>query len=125
MAPWREQAHRLRREVYTLSLACRDPRVPWYVKAVAAGLVAFAFSPIDLIPDFIPVLGYLDDLVVIPLGVLFVRRCIPAEVWADCRARAELLTTKPVSRVGAAIVVGLWFLGAGLTGCLISMAVVR
>ena len=94
--------------------------MPWYVKAVAAGLVAFAFSPIDLIPDFIPVLGYLDDLVVIPLGVLFVRRCIPAEVWADCRARAGLLTTKPVSRVGAAIVVGLWFLVAGLTGWLIS-----
>jgi uncharacterized membrane protein YkvA (DUF1232 family) len=76
MGAWREQAHRLRREIYTLSLACRDPRVPWYVKTMAAGLVAYALSPIDLIPDFIPVLGYLDDLVVIPLGVLLMRRTI-------------------------------------------------
>jgi uncharacterized membrane protein YkvA (DUF1232 family) len=123
MAPWREQAHRLRREVYTLSLAYRDPRVPWYVKALAAGLVAYAFSPIDLIPDFIPVLGYLDDLVVIPLGVLLMRRWITTEVWADCRARAEILTTQPVSRVGAAIVVGLWLLLAGLAAWLIRVSV--
>jgi uncharacterized membrane protein YkvA (DUF1232 family) len=86
MGSWRDQARRLRREVYALALACRDPRVPWYVKALAAGLVAYALSPVDLIPDFIPVLGYLDDLVVIPLGVLLMRRWIPAEVWVECRA---------------------------------------
>jgi uncharacterized membrane protein YkvA (DUF1232 family) len=125
MAPWREQAHRLQREVYTLSLACRDPRVPWYVKALAAGLVAYAFSPIDLIPDFIPVLGYLDDLVVIPLGVLLMRRWITTEVWADCRGRAEILTTRPISRVGAAIVMGLWLLLAGLSAWLIRVSVTR
>jgi uncharacterized membrane protein YkvA (DUF1232 family) len=119
MSPWREQAHRLRREVYTLALACRDPRVPWYVKALAAGLVAYALSPIDLIPDFIPVLGYLDDLVVIPLGVLLMRRWIPADVWADCRVRAEVLTARPVSRVGAALVIGVWLFLAGLTVWLI------
>ena len=66
MARWRAEARRLRREVYALYLACRDPRVPWYAKAVAAGIIAYAFSPIDLIPDFIPVLGYLDELVLLP-----------------------------------------------------------
>jgi uncharacterized membrane protein YkvA (DUF1232 family) len=119
MGSWREQARRLRREVYALALACRDPRVPWYVKALAAGLVAYALSPIDLIPDFIPVLGYLDDLVVIPLGILVIRRWIPADVWADCRARAEIMTARPVSRVGAAIVIGVWLLLGGLAVWLI------
>ena len=120
---WREQAHRLRREIYTLSLACRDPRVPWYVKTMAAGLVAYALSPIDLIPDFIPVLGYVDDLVVIPLGVLLMRWWIPVEVWADCRARAGSMAAHPVSWVGAAIVVGVWLLLAGFAAWLITASV--
>jgi uncharacterized membrane protein YkvA (DUF1232 family) len=92
---------------------------------VAAGLVAYAFSPIDLIPDFIPVLGYLDDLLLIPLGVLLIRRWIPAAVWADCQARAEILTTQPVSRVGAVIVVGLWLLLAGLAAWVIRLSMAR
>ena len=100
-------------------LACRDPRVPWYAKAVALGLVAYALSPIDLIPDFVPVLGYLDDLVVIPLGVLLVRRLIPDDVMADCRARAQVMTTRPVSVVGATIVIGTWLLLSGLTAWLV------
>jgi uncharacterized membrane protein YkvA (DUF1232 family) len=109
---WRTEARRLKREVYALYLACRDPRVPCYAKAVAAGIVAYAFSPIDLIPDFIPILGYVDELVLLPLGVLLVRRLIPATVMADCRLRAEeaFRQGKPVSRVGAAIVVGLWLI---------------
>jgi uncharacterized membrane protein YkvA (DUF1232 family) len=109
-ARWREQAHRLRREVYALYLACRDPRVPWYAKALAAALVAYAFSPIDLIPDFIPVLGYLDDLVLIPLGVLAVRTMIPPHVMQECRDRAltAISEARPVSRIGLAIVVGIW-----------------
>jgi uncharacterized membrane protein YkvA (DUF1232 family) len=74
---WKERARVLRREVYALYFACRDPRVPWYAKALAAGIVGYAFSPIDLIPDFIPVLGLLDELVLIPLGVLAVRALIP------------------------------------------------
>jgi uncharacterized membrane protein YkvA (DUF1232 family) len=86
MGQWRGRAPALRRELY---LACRDPRVPWYAKALAAGLVAYALSPIDLIPDFIPVLGYLDELLVIPLGVLVVRRWIPDVALQDCQARAE------------------------------------
>jgi uncharacterized membrane protein YkvA (DUF1232 family) len=108
----RTGARRLKREVYALYLACRDPRVPWYAKALAAGVVAYAFSPIDLIPDFIPVLGYLDDLVLLPLGVLLVRQMIPEAVMMDCRLRAEAAFSegKPVSRLGAAIVVGLWLI---------------
>jgi uncharacterized membrane protein YkvA (DUF1232 family) len=105
--------------VYALYLACRDPRVPWYAKALAAALVAYALSPIDLIPDFVPALGYLDELIVIPLGVLLVRRLVPDDVLADCRARAEVMTEKPVSRAGAAIVIGAWLLLAGLAGWLV------
>ncbi len=88
--PWKQRAKELKREVYALHFACRDPRVPWYVKALAIGIVAYAFSPIDLIPDFIPVLGYLDELVLIPLGVLAVRSMVPPAVLAECRDRAAL-----------------------------------
>jgi uncharacterized membrane protein YkvA (DUF1232 family) len=111
---WRDTAARLKREVYSLYFAVRDPRVPWYAKALAGSIVAYAFSPIDLIPDFIPVLGYLDDLILIPLGVLLVRRLIPADVLADCRGRAAALDAKPQSWGGAAIVVGIWLVLAGL-----------
>ena len=109
---WRTEARRLKREVYALYLACRDRRVPWYAKVLAAGIVAYALSPIDLIPDFIPIFGYLDELVLLPLGVLAVRRLIPEAVMTDCRLRAEeaFRDGKPVSRVGAAIVVGLWLI---------------
>jgi uncharacterized membrane protein YkvA (DUF1232 family) len=98
--------------VYALYLACRDPRVPVCAKLLAAVLVAYAFSPIDLIPDFIPVLGYLDELVLLPLGVLLVRRMIPEAVMLDCRVRAEeaFRQGRPVSRAGAAIIVGVWLL---------------
>jgi uncharacterized membrane protein YkvA (DUF1232 family) len=126
VARWREQAARLKREVYALYLACRDPRVPWYAKALAAAIVAYAFSPIDLIPDFIPVLGYLDDLVLVPLGVLAVRAMIPPHVMQECRDRAQtaLADRKPDRRIGLAMVIGLWvvlaaagiWLGIRLTG---------
>lgn len=76
-------------ETFALYLACRDPRVPWYARAIGAAVVAYALSPIDLIPDFIPVLGYLDDLVIIPTGVVLVRRMIPAPILAEHRAAAE------------------------------------
>jgi uncharacterized membrane protein YkvA (DUF1232 family) len=107
---WRMAARRLEREVYTLYLACRDPRAPWYAKLVAALVVAYALSPIDLIPDFVPVLGYLDDLVLLPLGILIVRRLIPPAVLTECRSRAEeaLCHQKPVSRAGAVLVIGVW-----------------
>lgn len=94
--------------MYALYFACRDPRVPWYAKALAVSIVAYAFSPIDLIPDFIPVLGYLDELVLIPLGVLAVRRLVPDEVMAECRLRATQLEAKPRSWVGAAAIIVIW-----------------
>jgi uncharacterized membrane protein YkvA (DUF1232 family) len=100
--------------VYVLYLAYRDPRVPWYAKALAACVVGYAFSPIDLIPDPIPIIGHLDDLVLIPLGVLAVRRMIPASVMAECRERAHVMMQqgKPVSRAAAVLIVTLWVVAA-------------
>lgn len=112
---WREQARDLKREVYALYFAVRDPRVPWYAKALAACVVAYACSPIDLIPDPIPILGYLDDLVLIPLGVLAVRALIPEAVLEDCRVRAGQLDAKPRNWVAAGIIVVIWLLLAALT----------
>ncbi len=105
---WKKRARDLKREVYALYFACRDPRVPWYAKLLAVGIVGYAFSPIDLIPDFIPVLGYLDDLVLIPLGVMAVRAIIPGAVWEECRQRARHLESKPRNWAAAAIVVTIW-----------------
>lgn len=107
---WRGRLRALKRDTYTLVLACRDERTPWYAKLTAAVVVAYAFSPIDLIPDFIPVLGLLDDLVLIPLGVVVVRWMVPASVMDDCRVRAEaaFANEKPVYWLAAAVVVVLW-----------------
>jgi len=110
---WRQEAGHLKREVYALYFAVRDPRVPWYAKALAACVVGYAFSPIDLIPDPIPILGYLDDLVLIPLGVLAVRAMIPAVVLAECREQANHLSRNPRNWVAAGIIVLVWLLLAG------------
>jgi len=96
-----------------LYLACRDPRVPWYAKAFAALLVAYALSPIDLIPDFIPVLGYLDELVLLPLGVLLAIQMIPAEIFTEHRRQAAQVIERPTSRWGAALIVAVWLIVAG------------
>lgn len=103
-------ARRLKTEVYALYLACKDPRVPWYARALAAVVVGYAFSPIDLIPDPIPILGYLDDVILIPLGVALVIRMIPHEVLAECREEAKTMRDRPVNRVAAAVVVSIWVL---------------
>lgn len=105
---WRQKARQLKLEVYALYFACRDPRTPWYAKALAAVVVAYAFSPIDLIPDPIPVLGHLDDFVLIPLGVLAVRAMIPAVVLAECRDKANTLDKKPRNWMAAGIIIALW-----------------
>src|SRR5574341_1131524 len=105
---WNEHAQRLKVEVLALYLAYRDPRVPWYAKALAACVVAYALSPIDLIPDPIPVLGHLDDLVLIPLGVVAVRALIPPPVLEECRARARELEDRPRSWAAAAVIVLVW-----------------
>jgi uncharacterized membrane protein YkvA (DUF1232 family) len=113
---WKAWARALKVEVYALYLACRDPRVPWYAKALAAGVVAYAFSPIDLIPDPIPVLGYLDDLVLLPLGVLAARCMIPPPVLAECRARARdvMAQGRPVNWTAAAVIVVIWIATAAV-----------
>ena len=89
LATWRQRARELKAEIAALGYACRDPRVPWYAKVLAACVVAYALSPLDLIPDPIPVLGYLDDLVLLPLGILLVVRMVPPAVMAECRERAH------------------------------------
>src|SRR5262245_2143860 len=114
LSRWRERAAALESDTYALYLASRDPRVPWPAKAVAALTVAYALSPIDLIPDFIPVLGYLDDLVLVPMGLALAIRMIPASVLAEHRAEAarRFADRGPRSRVGAALVALVWLLAA-------------
>jgi uncharacterized membrane protein YkvA (DUF1232 family) len=99
----------LKREVHALALATTDPRTPWPAKALAALVLAYALSPIDLIPDFIPVLGYLDDLLIVPAGVWLCLKLIPDEVMADARARAAQAAGRPGKRWwGAALVAAIW-----------------
>ncbi len=109
---WKKRVRALKAELLALYLARKDPRVPQGARILAAAVVAYAFSPIDLIPDFIPVLGYLDDLILLPLGIWLVLRMIPPEVMAEHRARArqEMLDAPPVSRGAALFVVLVWLL---------------
>ena len=110
----RQWARTLRRDVLTLYLAARDPRVPWYAKAVAACVAVYALSPIDLIPDFIPILGYVDDLVIVPLGIWLAIRLIPPFVLEELRQAAiARYQQRPQSWVGAAIILVLWGLAGG------------
>ena len=113
---WKQRARQLKAETYTLYLAYRDPRTPWYARVVAAVVVGYAFSPIDLIPDFIPVLGYLDDLVLVPLGIWFALKLIPPAVMAESRAKAAeaMAEGKPVNRAAAVVIVAIWLLLAAL-----------
>jgi uncharacterized membrane protein YkvA (DUF1232 family) len=101
-------AKSLKRDVTALWLAARDPRVPWYAKAVAAAVAAYALSPVDLIPDFIPVLGYLDDLIIVPLGIMLAIRLIPQPVMAELRQRAAERAGRPVSRAGLIFILAVW-----------------
>lgn len=108
----RHWARTIKRDVVALYLAARDPRVPWYAKAVAACVAAYALSPIDLIPDFIPVLGYLDDVILVPLGILLAVRLVPADVMSELRDEAEKRTNRPASRIGAVVVIMVWLSAA-------------
>ena len=101
-------AKSLKRDIVTLWLAARDPRVPWHAKAVAGAVAAYALSPIDLIPDFIPVLGYLDDLLIVPLGILLATRLIPAEVMSELRAEAARRIERPSGRAGLIFILVVW-----------------
>ena len=104
------KAHEIKKETYTLALAYRHPETPWYAKVFAAVVVAYAFSPIDLVPDFIPILGYLDDILLVPLGIKLALKMIPEEVLADARKRAELefKDGKPKNWVVGTIIVLIW-----------------
>lgn len=107
---WQQQARRLKLETYTLYLAYRDPRLPWTAKLAAACVVGYAFSPIDLIPDFIPILGYLDDVILLPLGVKLALSLIPPHVIEENRIKAQAMIVqgKPVSRVAGVVVIMIW-----------------
>jgi uncharacterized membrane protein YkvA (DUF1232 family) len=107
----RNWARRVRREVAALAIAARDPRTPWLAKALAMLVAAYAMSPIDLVPDFIPVLGYLDDVLLVPLGIILVVRLIPADLMAEFRLMADSRPALPTSRLGAVLVVSAWIAG--------------
>jgi uncharacterized membrane protein YkvA (DUF1232 family) len=106
------KAAMLRNETYAVYIAARDPRVPWYAKALLGLILAYALSPIDLIPDFIPVFGYLDDVIIVPLGIAIAIRMIPAQVMIDARKQAEHIgnTGKSISKLGILIIIGIWSL---------------
>jgi uncharacterized membrane protein YkvA (DUF1232 family) len=110
----RQWAQAIRRDVVALWIAARDPRTPWYAKALAMAVAAYALSPIDLIPDFIPILGYLDDLVIVPLGILLAIKLIPAGLMAEFRADAARRLEKPRSVVAAAVIAMIWISAAAL-----------
>src|ERR1700678_4108902 len=114
MTTWKERARALKQDVIAIALALRDPRVPWYAKAVGACVVAYALSPIDLIPDFIPVLGYLDDLVLVPIGIALMLRLVPPGILAEHRAAAANVGERRVRRAGAAAVIAIWAAALGL-----------
>jgi len=109
---WKEKAKQLKTDTYALYLAYKDPRIPWYAKVFIAIIVGYALSPIDLIPDFIPVLGYLDDLIIISAGISLSLKMIPKEVLEECREKAkyELRNSKPKNWVAAVIIVLIWLL---------------
>jgi uncharacterized membrane protein YkvA (DUF1232 family) len=111
IAAWKQQANRLKTEIFALFLAYKDPRTPWYAKVFLAAVIGYAISPIDLIPDFIPVLGYLDDLIIVPAGIFLATKMIPREVLEECRekARAGHFSSR-AKWVIAAIIVAIWLM---------------
>lgn len=107
----KQWARNIKRDVVALWLAARDPRVPWYAKATAGAVAAYALSPIDLIPDFIPIIGYLDDLIIVPLGIMLAVKLVPADLMQEFRDEATR-RAKPVSKAGLAFMVAVWILAA-------------
>jgi uncharacterized membrane protein YkvA (DUF1232 family) len=116
LGSWKKRARQLTAQTHALYLACRHPKTPWYVKVFAALIVGYAFSPIDPIPDFIPVVGLLDEMVVVPIGVYLAAKMIPPEVLEECTEKARQVAEgeKPVSRVAAVVVVTIWLLCVAL-----------
>jgi uncharacterized membrane protein YkvA (DUF1232 family) len=114
----KDWARTIKRDAHALYLAARDPRTPWYAKALALCIAGYGLSPIDLIPDFVPVLGYLDDVVIVPLGIWAVLKLIPPHVMAESRAAAARATDKPKSRTAALVIVLIWAASITLAGWL-------
>lgn len=114
MEKWKKRVKALKSETYAIFLAAKDPRVPWYAKALIFVVVAHTLSPIDLIPDFIPVLGYLDDLIIAPLGIAIAIKLIPPQVLAECREEAGQIFAdeRPPNRWAAAVIIAIWLLTA-------------
>lgn len=121
---WKERARQFKMETYAVYLAYKDPRVPWYARVFAALVVGYAFSPIDLIPDPIPILGYLDDLVLIPLGIALALKMIPPDVLAECRKKAREATSagKLTNWGAAAAIIAIWVLLAAVAVLLVIRA---
>ena len=113
---WKQRARELAGQTYALYLAYRHPLTPWYAKVFAALIVGYVFSPIDPIPDFIPGVGLLDEMVVVPIGVLIAAKMIPRQVMEECQEKARQMAEgeKPVSRVAAVVVVAVWMLSVAL-----------
>ena len=113
---WKQGARELKAETYALYLAYKHPHTPWFAKAFAGLVIAYAFSPIDLVPDFIPVLGYLDDLVLVPLGITLALKLIPATVMIECRTQAQIDMGegKPVKWLTAVVIIAIWISLAAL-----------
>ena len=122
---WKERMRALKKETFALYCACRHPAVPWYAKALALIVVGYALSPIDLIPDFVPVLGYLDDLILVPLGIMLVIRLIPEEVLAECRyqAKENIKQAERVATIASVVIVAIWIAVGVLIGWLVIRAV--
>jgi uncharacterized membrane protein YkvA (DUF1232 family) len=104
----KRRARMLLRDVHAVYLASYDPRVPWYAKILAAAVAGYALSPIDLIPDFIPVLGYADDLIIVPLGIWLAVSLIPQEVMAEYRIKADEAGQRPRSMMAAIAIISIW-----------------
>ena len=109
---WKTRARQLKTQTYALYLAYRHPGVPWYAKIFSACIVAYLFSPIDLIPDFIPILGYLDDLILLPLGIMLALKMIPEDVWQECKQEAlnAMRQDQPVNWIAAGVIIAIWLL---------------
>ena len=114
LATLKARVRQVKIDLIALSLAARDPRTPWYAKLIVAGCVAYALSPVDLVPDFIPVIGLIDDLVFIPIALAIAIRFIPDQVLADCRARAGEIAARRTSRVAAVVIVCAWVVLAAI-----------
>jgi uncharacterized membrane protein YkvA (DUF1232 family) len=123
MSRLRKWAKELKRQTLVVYFAARDPRTPWLARLLALGIAAYALSPIDLIPDFIPVVGYLDDLLIVPLGLMLVLRLLPAEVRMAAQAQASAAVGRPTSRVMAVVIVAIWAIAIGATGLWLWQAV--